>query len=74
MLEPSAYVVAGFGKHDTNDTESPCPKVDKPSMNLLSAEIDAIIVYLQTKDGGQSTVKLPSVAQSPTAAEASKDK
>lgn len=59
MLEPSAYVVAGFGKKGSNDAESPMPKVDAPPASLAEAEVDALIAFLQDKAGAEVTVSLP---------------
>lgn len=59
MLQPSAYVVKGFGKKGTNDTESPMPAVDQAPIQLSEVEINAIIAYLQKKDGNPVTVALP---------------
>ncbi len=59
MLAPSAYVVKGFGKKGSNDSESPMPKVDKPPLQLGTVEIDAVIAFLQSKDGNDVTVALP---------------
>lgn len=62
MLQPSAYVVKGFGKKGSNDTESPMPAVDQAPIQLSEVEISAIIAYLQKKDGNQVTVALPTAA------------
>ena len=59
MLEPSAYVVEGFGKKGSNDTESPMPAVDKPPISLSEVEVGAIVAYLLSKDGNPVTVALP---------------
>lgn len=59
MLDPNIYVVSGFGKKGSNDTESPMPAMDKPPAQLSEIEIDAIIAYLQHKDGNTVTVALP---------------
>lgn len=59
MLQPSAYVVKGFGKKGTNDRESPMPAVDKPPIQLSELAIGAVIAYLQQKDGNPVTVALP---------------
>ena len=63
MLNPNIYVVRGFGKKGSDDTESPMPAVDKPPIQLSDVEISAIIAYLQAKDGNPVTVALP--AQTP---------
>lgn len=59
MLQPSRYVVAGFGTKGSNDTESPMPAVDKAPIQLSGLAIDAIIAFLQDKDGNPVTVALP---------------
>jgi len=63
MLDPNVYVVKGFGKKGSDDTESPMPAVDKPPTQLSEVEISAIIAFLQAKDGNPVTVALP--AQTP---------
>ncbi|MEW8525164.1 MAG: c-type cytochrome [Candidatus Thiodiazotropha endolucinida] len=60
MIEPDRYVVPTWGKKGTNDTESPMPAIDKAPIELSSVEMDAIIAYLQAKDGNEVTVSLPS--------------
>lgn len=65
MVEPSAYVVEGFGKKVTNDTESPMPAVDQPPIQLSAVEMDAIIAFMQQKDGNPVTVALPSGDDAP---------
>ena len=62
MLEPSAYVVKGFGKKGSDDTESPMPAVNQPPIQLSDVEISAIVAYLQKKDGNTVTVALPTAA------------
>lgn len=64
MLQPSAYVVKGFGKKGSNDAESPMPVVDKAPIQLSALEIDAIIAFMQNKDGNPVTVALPTAAPS----------
>jgi mono/diheme cytochrome c family protein len=59
MLQPSAYVVKGFGKKGSNDAESPMPAVDQAPIQLSELETSAIIAYLQKKDGNPVTVALP---------------
>src|SRR4030065_1135009 len=63
MMAPSAFVVAGFGKAGTNDTESPMPQISGPAVGLKPAEINAVIAFLQTKDGSKATVPLPTGAE-----------
>jgi len=59
MVEPDAYVVKGFGKKGSNDSESPMPNVAKAPIQLSTVEIDAIVAFLQSKDGHDITVALP---------------
>ncbi len=59
MLQPSAFVVEGFGTKGSNDTESPMPAIDKAPVQLSAFEIDAIIAFLQDKDGEPVSVSLP---------------
>ena len=67
LVAPGAYVVKGFGKKGTNDTESPMPSVDKPPIQLSPVEVDAVIAFMQAKDGNPVTVALPSEAPEPAA-------
>ncbi|MBL3589443.1 MAG: cytochrome C [gamma proteobacterium endosymbiont of Lamellibrachia anaximandri] len=60
MIDPSKFVVVGWGKKGSNDTVSPMPAVDKAPIQLSAMEMDAIIAYLQAKDGNEVTVSLPS--------------
>ncbi len=60
MLQPGIYVVQGFGKVGTNDSESPMPIVDKAPIQLSELEINAVIAFMQAKDGNTITVALPS--------------
>jgi mono/diheme cytochrome c family protein len=59
MLEPGLYVVKGFGKKGSNDTESPMPVVNKAPILLSDIEIDAVIAFMQAKDGNKVSVALP---------------
>lgn len=59
MIEPSAFVVAGFGKKGTADTQSPMRDVSTAPISLSGAEIDALIAFLQDRAGGAVTVSLP---------------
>jgi len=65
MLEPSAFVVAGFGKKGSNDAESPMPVVDAPPIELSDVEINAIIAFLQDRAGFAASVPLPSAGDTP---------
>ncbi len=62
MVEPSAYVVSGFGKAGSNDTESPMPNVAANGIDLSDAELKAIIAYLQDLAGADVTVSIPTDA------------
>ena len=72
MLDPNLFVVKGFGKKGSDDTESPMPAVDKPPTQLSDVEISAIIAFLQAKDGNPVTVALPT--QTPASLVATDDK
>ena len=69
MLRPSAYIVKGFGKKGSNDTESPMPAVDQPPIQLSELAIGAVIAFLQKKDGNPVTVALPTEAPESSEAE-----
>jgi cytochrome c551/c552 len=55
MLYPSKYVVKGWG----NDDMSPMPAVDQAPLELSEIEVNAIIAYMQSKDGNTVSVALP---------------
>lgn len=65
MLDPSAYVVQGFGKKGTNDTESPMPIADAPPIELTAVETNAVIAFLQDRAALAPTVPLPSADEAP---------
>lgn len=62
MMDPGIYVVKGFGKKGSNDTISPMPHVNKPPIELSDVEINAVIAFLQAKDGNEVTAPLPTKA------------
>ena len=62
MVDPSAYVVVGFGKSGSNDTVSPMPDVSGGSIGLSEAELLAVIAYLQDSGGAEVTVQIPTDA------------
>ena len=62
MAEPSAYVVAGFGKAGTNDTVSPMPNMLTGRIGLAEAELKAVIAFLQDRSGLEVTVEIPTKA------------
>ncbi|RKZ42452.1 MAG: cytochrome C [Gammaproteobacteria bacterium] len=68
MRQPSLYVVKGFGKKGTNDSVSPMPAIDKPPIQLSEIEMNAVIAYMQAKDGNPVTVSLPSAEAVPITA------
>ena len=59
MVDPSAYVVAGFGKAGSNDSESPMPNVTAGGIGLSEAEVKAVVAYLQDLSGTEVTVQIP---------------
>jgi mono/diheme cytochrome c family protein len=71
MVDPHIYVVKHFGKKGTQDTESPMPAAHKAPIELSQTEMDAIIAFLQAKDGNEITVTLPqeTLAAKPTSDE-----
>jgi len=56
MLEPSAYVLKGYGVAGTGDTVSPMPPVNGPAIGLTDMEIRAVAAYLQKTAGVEVTV------------------
>lgn len=58
MVDPSAYVVPGFGKLGAAN-ESPMPSVTAGSIGLSAQETAAITAYLQEINGLAITVKIP---------------
>ena len=59
LTKPSAFVVAGFGKSGSNDTESPMQDVTGSGIGLNEAELAAVIAYLQDSGGTEVTVTIP---------------
>jgi mono/diheme cytochrome c family protein len=74
LTKPSAFVVSGFGKSGSNDTESPMPDVTGGGVGLNEAELAAVIAYLQDSGGAEVTVTIPAMrapgAEVPAADEA----
>jgi mono/diheme cytochrome c family protein len=68
MLDPSKYVVAGFGKKGSGDTISQMPKIDSPPISLSAVEINAITAFLQDRAGLIPTIALPSADEAPATA------
>lgn len=65
MQDPSAFVVEGFGKKGSNDTESPMPTVDQAPIELSVVEMNAVTAFLQDLAGLTPTVPLPSADDTP---------
>lgn len=63
MVDPSAYVVPGFGKKGTNDAVSPMPAVDAPPIEMDEVQLNALIAFLQDRAGMEPTVPLPSAGE-----------
>jgi cytochrome c5 len=59
LVKPSAFVVAGFGKGGSNDTESPMPDVSGGSIGLSDTVVKAVVAYLQDSSGSEVTVEIP---------------
>jgi len=70
MVKPSIYVVVGFGKAGSNDSESPMPDVTGGAIDLSEAETSAVIAYLQDLGGAEVTVAIPTGAPVEDTAEA----
>lgn len=56
LLEPSAYVVKGFGVAGSGDTVSPMSSVRSSWIGLSDLEIRAVAAYLQSLAGVEVTV------------------
>ena len=63
LIEPSIFVVEGFGKKGSNDTISPMPVVSAPPIELSEVEMNAVIAFLQDLTGLEPTVPLPSAEE-----------
>ena len=59
MIDPSKYIVAGYGNQGDTST---MPIINKAPIELTEVEMGAVVAYLQAKDGGQPTVELPTDA------------
>lgn len=69
LRQPSAYVVAGFGKKGSNDTISPMPDVGAAPISLMDTEVDAVVAFLEDRAGIEVTVPLPGAAAAPVSKE-----
>jgi len=63
MIDPSIYIVDGYGKPGEPST---MPTINKAPIELTEVEMGAVVAYLQAKDGGQPTVELPKDAPAVT--------
>jgi mono/diheme cytochrome c family protein len=59
MREPNRFVAPGWGLKGSGGEISPMPAAHKPPVGLAPWEMDAIIAFLQAKDGHPVTVSLP---------------
>ena len=57
MLEPSVYVVEGYGKMEAGHVVSPMPRVTARAVNLTPLEIRAVIAYLLDSSGVEVDIK-----------------
>ena len=74
MKDPSAFVVKGYGRKGTNDSISPMPDITKGAIALHDVEINAVIAYLQSSDGVEVTVPLPTAEELAAVAPAEDEK
>lgn len=56
LVNPSAYVVEGFGTVGSGDKESPMPDMSEEGMGLSDLEIRALIAFLMDKEGLDATL------------------
>ncbi len=61
MVDPSLYVVRGYGVKGTSDAESPMPAASNRAVGLTETDMRAVIAYLQENSGVTPTpfFKLP---------------
>ncbi len=59
LTHPSAYVVEGFGKAGTNDSESPMPDATSGGISLSPPELMAVVAFMQENGGAEVTVAIP---------------
>ena len=65
MIDPSAYVVSGFGKKGSDDKVSPMPRADTAPLELSEVQVNALIAFLQDRAGVEPTVSLPGRDEAP---------
>ncbi len=73
LLDPSAYVVSGFGKKGTGDKVSPMPKVDAAPIEMNELQVAALIAFLQNKTRQEPSVAIPSGADAAKAGDDDED-
>ncbi len=69
LVEPSVYVVAGFGKKGSDDKVSPMPDVSGAPISLSEPQVNALIAFLQSRAGMEATVPLPEAGDAEADAE-----
>jgi hypothetical protein len=65
MVEPSLYVVPGYGAAGTGGTKSPMPDVSTGEICLTELEMRSVIAYLQANSGLPVTVQIPGKKKGP---------
>ncbi len=75
LVDPSAWVVPGFGKKGTQGKVSPMPVVNAPPIEMSQVQMNAMIAFLQDRAGVAPTIPLPGAADVPesSAPEAEED-
>ena len=73
LVDPSAYVVAGFGKKGTQGKVSPMPAVGAPPIEMNEVQMNALIAFLQDRAGLEPTVPLLGAGDVPAADETGAD-
>ena len=59
LVDPSIYVVSGFGKAGSDDTESPMPDVTGGGIGMSEVEVLAVTAYMLDSNGMDNTVEIP---------------
>ena len=65
MIEPSAYVVPGYGVKGSGDRKSPMPEATGRAVGLSEAEIISVIAYLQSIAGVEVRAVRPALKEAP---------
>ena len=74
MKDPSAFVVKNYGRKGTDDSVSPMPDITKGTISLVDVEINAVIAYLQSSDGVEVSVPLPTAEELAATAQPEEEK